>query len=108
MKLIPTIVYGLCLAASIALAQAQENKEEKPQRSQRRQLTAEQKKIRDEIQGKYDANKNGRLDAEERKKISKEDRERLKKAGLGPNARRARAGEKSPERREGVISRQPD
>ena len=44
-------------------------------------LTEEQKKQRDAIVSKYDANKNGKLDPEERKTVSEEDRKTLRSFG---------------------------
>ena len=47
----------------------------------RPKLTEEQKKQRDAIVSKYDANKNGKLDPEERKAVSEEDRKVLRSFG---------------------------
>jgi len=51
--------------------------------------TEEQRKLRKEMLGKYDTNKDGKLDKQERAKFSKEDKEKLEKAGLGRQAKKA-------------------
>jgi len=51
-------------------------------------LTEEQKKQRDAIIKKYDANKNGRLELEERKNIKEEDRKLLRPPGKGPRPKK--------------------
>ena len=60
----------------------------KDKEHKRPQLTEEQKKQRDAIVKKYDANKNGKLDPEERKNVSEEDRKLLRPPGKGPKPKK--------------------
>ena len=53
-------------------------------RPERPKLTEEQKKQRDALVSKYDANKDGKLDKEERLKVSDEDRQQLRRFGPPP------------------------
>lgn len=75
MKKLFVTIAAVAFAAALSV-QAEETKE-KPK------LTKEQKELRKEIAGKYDANKDGKLDKEERAKISQEDKDRMQKAGVG-------------------------
>ena len=53
-------------------------------RSERPKLTEEQKKQRNELIAKYDANKDGKMDKEERAKVSDDDRKLMRSFGPPP------------------------
>jgi hypothetical protein len=77
------VIYSICLAASLSLAMAKDNTAPRKKHSSATSVTpAEQKKAREEILAKYDANKDGKLDKQEQKKVTKADRETLRKSGL--------------------------
>ncbi len=87
--------YLLIIAAALTLnaqeGQKPEHKGPPPgERPQRPKLTEEQKKQREELVKKYDANKDGKLDKEERIKVSEEDRKLLRSFGppVGPRGPR--------------------
>lgn len=88
-----TTALAFALVGSFTSAQAQEEKKKRPE------LTEEQKKLREEMNAKYDTNKDGRIDQEERAKISPEDREKMQKAGIGrgPGGKGGKEGEKGKE-----------
>ena len=68
-------------------------------RSERPKLTEEQKKQRDAVVAKYDANKDGKLDWEERLKVSDQDRKLMRSFGPppgGPGGPRGPRGPKGP------------
>lgn len=78
--------YLLVLAAAFTL-NAQEGPKGPPPgegRPPRPKLTEEQKKQRNELIAKYDANKDGKLDKEERTKVSDDDRKLLRSFGPPP------------------------
>lgn len=80
--------YLLVLTAVLTL-NAQEGPKGPPPggRPPRPQLSEEQKKQRDALVQKYDANKDGKLDKEERGKVSDEDRKLLRSFGPPPGGR---------------------
>lgn len=80
--------YLLVLSAVLTL-NAQEGPKGPPQGSRppRPHLTDEQKKQRDALVQKYDANKDGKLDKEERAKVNDEDRKLLRSFGPPPGGR---------------------
>ena len=71
-------------ALTVGNAVAAQPSADKPAKKERPVLTDEQKKLREELLAKYDANKNGKLDQEEFAKVTPEDRKKLKEAHLGP------------------------
>ena len=78
--------YLLVIAAALTLNAQEGPKPERKgpppgERPQRPKLTEEQKKQREELVKKYDANKDGKLDKEERIKVSEEDRKLLRSFG---------------------------
>lgn len=77
--------YLLLLTAGLTL-NAQEGPKGPPpgNRPPRPKLSDEQKKQRDAIITKYDANKDGKLDKEERTKVSDDDRKLLRSFGPPP------------------------
>jgi hypothetical protein len=80
----------LVLLTAVAL-NAQEGPKGQPPgegRPPRPKLTEEQKKQRDSIVSKYDANKDGKLDKEERLKVSDEDRKTVRSFGPPPGGPR--------------------
>jgi hypothetical protein len=80
----------LVLLTAVAL-NAQEGPKNPPPgegRPPRPKLTEEQKKQRDSIVSKYDANKDGKLDKEERIKVTDEDRKTLRRFGPPPGGPR--------------------
>jgi len=79
---------ALGLASALALNARADDVKKEDAKPKRAPLTEEQKKLRQEMVEKYDANKNGRLDPEERKSMSQEDKDRLAKAGLGGRAKK--------------------
>ena len=82
--------YLLVLAAAFTL-NAQEGPKGPPPgegRPPRPKLTEEQKKHRNELIAKYDANKDGKLDKEERTKVSDNDRKTLRSFGPPPGGPR--------------------
>jgi Ni/Co efflux regulator RcnB len=78
MKKLLTIAIA-CLCASAIMVQAQDAAPKKA----KKELTAEQKAVQDEMLAKYDTNKDGKLDKTERAAMSKEDKDKMAKAGLG-------------------------
>src|SRR6476469_7802265 len=97
MKGLLIAVYSLCVAASLLAIRADDAAAtETPKNSTTTEhkkpvLTEEQKALRKEMLGKYDANKDGRIDKEERKKVTDEDKAKLKKAGLTPKQQKKAA-----------------
>lgn len=77
--LILSLLTGVVLTGSLYAEDAKPAPKDGP----KRELTAEQKKLRQEIVAKYDANKDGKLDKDERAAISDEDKKRMEKGGLG-------------------------
>ena len=65
-------------------------------RPERPKLTEEQKKQRNELIAKYDANKDGKMDKEERAKVSDEDRKTMRSFGPPPGGPRGPGGPCSP------------
>jgi hypothetical protein len=81
--------YLLVLTAAFAL-NAQEGPKGPPpgNRPPRPKLTEEQKKQRNELIAKYDANKDGKMDKEERAKVSDADRKLMRSFGPPPGGPR--------------------
>lgn len=79
------LLTGLVCGSFVLGAQAQE---ERPRRTEKGQLTEEQRALMKEIRDKYDANKDGKLDATERKAMTAEDKEKLAKVRIGPRKKR--------------------
>ncbi len=82
--------YLLVLAAAFTL-NAQQGPKGPPSgegRPFRPTLTEEQKKQRNELIAKYDANKDGKLDKEERTKVSDNDRKLMRSFGPPPGGPR--------------------
>lgn len=78
-----TLILSLLSAVVLTGSLYAEDAKPAPKDAPKRELTAEQKKLRQEIVTKYDANKDGKLDKDERAAISAEDKTRMEKAGLG-------------------------
>lgn len=78
--------YLLVLAAAFTLSAQQGPKGPPPGegRPPRPKLTEEQKKQRNELIAKYDADKDGKLSKEERTKVSDDDRKQLRSFGPPP------------------------
>ena len=82
--------YLLVLAAAFTLNAQQGPKGPPPGegRPPRPKLTEEQKKQRNELIAKYDANKDGKMDKEERAKVSDADRKLMRSFGPPPGGPR--------------------
>lgn len=76
-------------------------------RPQRPKLTEEQKKQRDALVAKYDANKDGKLDKEERLKVSDEDRKQLRSFGPPPGGPRGPKHDGPPPTKDGDRPSKP-
>ena len=76
-------------------------------RPQRPKLTEEQKKQRDSIVSKYDANKDGKLDKEERIKVTDEDRKTLRRFGPPPGGPRGPKNDGPPPTKDGNRPSKP-
>jgi len=72
MKKLIALAFAFVCAASIS-AYAGEKKA-------KHEMTPEQKAVKEEMIGKYDANKDGKLDDEEKGKMSAEDKDKYQKA----------------------------
>lgn len=76
-------------------------------RPKRPKLTEEQKKQRDSIVSKYDANKDGKLDKEERIKVTDEDRKTLRRFGPPPGGPRGPKKDGPPPTKDGERPHKP-
>ena len=74
---------------------AQQGKPPGEGRPFRPKLTEEQKKQRNELIAKYDANKDGKMDKEERTKVSEADRKLMRSFGPPPGGPRGPRGPKN-------------
>ncbi len=86
--------YLLVLVAAFTL-NAQQGKPPGEGRPPRPKLTEEQKKQRNELIAKYDANKDGKMDKEERDKVSEADRKLMRSFGPPPGGPRGPRGPKN-------------
>jgi ABC-type transporter MlaC component len=93
MKKLITITLAL-LCASAIVVQAQDTNA--PAKKMKKELTAEQKAVMDEMLAKYDTDHNGKLDKTERAAMTKEDKDKMAKAGLGPKKKAAPATDAAP------------
>ncbi len=80
-----SLILSLLSAVALTGSLYAEDAKPAPKDAPKRELTAEQKKLREEIVKKYDTNKDGKLDKDERAAISEEDKTRMQKAGLRGN-----------------------
>lgn len=80
MKKLTIIALGLVLVSSVSVF-AKEKKEP----------TAEQKKLKEEMVAKYDANKDGKVDKDEAAKISDADKAKLKEAHVSLGGKKKKA-----------------
>lgn len=71
MKKLIALAFAFVCIASISATAAEGKKHE---------MTPEQKAVKEEMIGKYDANKDGKLDKDEMGKMSAEDKEKYQKA----------------------------
>jgi len=76
-------------------------------RPPRPQLTEEQKKQRNELIAKYDANKDGKMDKEERSKVSDEDRKLMRSFGPPPGGPRGPKNDGPPPTKDGNRPSKP-
>ena len=78
-----TLILSLLSAVVLTGSLYAEDAKPAPKDAPKRELTAEQKKLRQEIVAKYDTNQDGKLDKDERAAISDEDKKRMEKGGIG-------------------------
>ena len=76
-------------------------------RPERPKLTEEQKKQRDAVVTKYDANKDGKLDKEERAKVSDADRKLMRSFGPPPGGPRGPKRDGPPPTKDGDRPSKP-
>ena len=105
--------YLLVLAAAFTLNAQQGPKTGGPDpipphlRSERPKLTEEQKKQRNELIAKYDANKDGKMDKEERAKVSDADRKLMRSFGPPPGGPRSPKRDGPPPTKDGDRPSKP-
>ena len=105
--------YLLVLAAAFTLNAQQGPKTGGPDpipphlRSERPKLTEEQKKQRNELIAKYDANKDGKMDKEERAKVSDDDRKLMRSFGPPPGGPRGPKHDGPPPTKDGDRPSKP-
>ena len=105
--------YLLVLAAAFTLNAQQGPKTGGPDpipphlRSERPKLTEEQKKQRNELIAKYDANKDGKMDKEERAKVSDADRKLMRSFGPPPGGPRGPKNDGHPPTKDGNRPSKP-
>jgi len=101
--------YLLVLVAAFTL-NAQQSPKSPPSgegRPQRHKLTEEQKKQRNELIAKYDANKDGKMDKEERAKVSDADRKLMRSFGPPPGGPRGPKHDEHPPTKDGDRPSKP-
>ena len=76
-------------------------------RPERPKLTEEQKKQRNELIAKYDANKDGKMDKEERAKVSDADRKLMRSFGPPPGGPRGPKRDGPPPTKDGDRPSKP-
>ena len=76
-------------------------------RPPRPKLTEEQKKQRNELIAKYDANKDGKMDKEERDKVSEADRKLMRSFGPPPGGPRGPKNDGPPPTKDGNRPSKP-
>jgi hypothetical protein len=76
-------------------------------RPPRHKLTEEQKKQRNELIAKYDANKDGKMDKEERAKVSDADRKLMRSFGPPPGGPRGPKHDEHPPTKDGDRPSKP-
>ena len=105
--------YLLVLAAAFTLNAQQGPKTGGPDpipphlRSERPKLTEEQKKQRNELIAKYDANKDGKMDKEERAKVCDADRKLMRSFGPPPGGPRGPKNDGPPPTKDGNRPSKP-
>jgi len=101
--------YLLVLAAAFTLNAQQSPKGPPPGegRPPRPKLTEEQKKQRNELIAKYDANKDGKMDKEERAKVSDADRKLMRSFGPPPGGPRGPKHDGPPPTKDGDRPSKP-
>ena len=89
MKKILATIFGLCLMSTLnlAAADAPAGTNAPPAKTAKakvakKDLTPEQKKLRQDLLDKYDADKNGKIDKTEAAKVTAEDRTKMVEVGL--------------------------
>jgi hypothetical protein len=101
--------YLLVLVAAFTLNAQQGPKGPPPGegRPPRPKLTEEQKKQRNELIAKYDANKDGKMDKEERAKVSEADRKLMRSFGPPPGGPRGPKNDGPPPTKDGNRPSKP-
>jgi hypothetical protein len=101
--------YLLVLVAAFTLNAQQGPKGPPPGegRPPRPKLTEEQKKQRNELIAKYDANKDGKMDKEERDKVSDADRKLMRSFGPPPGGPRGPKNDGPPPTKDGDRPSKP-
>ncbi|MFM2293771.1 MAG: hypothetical protein RLZZ350_184 [Verrucomicrobiota bacterium] len=89
MKKLSILALTMLCATAVTTHAGDAAKKESKGKGPKKELTAEQKAVNDEILAKYDANKDGKLDAAEKAKISAEDKAKMEKAGLSHGKKKA-------------------
>jgi hypothetical protein len=81
MKKLLTITVAILCASALVVSAQETNK---PAKKAKKELTAEQQAVVNDMLAKYDTNKDGKLDKTERAAMTKEDKEKYAKAtGMG-------------------------
>lgn len=73
----------LAIVGALTVVNVQSAEPAPAPKHEKKALTEDQKKLRQELLAKYDANKNGKLDKEELAKMSDEDKKKARQAHLG-------------------------
>ena len=73
----------LAIVGALTVVNVQSAEPAPAPKHEKKALSEDQKKLRQELLAKYDANKNGKLDPDELAKVSAEDKAKLKEAHLG-------------------------
>lgn len=77
------LIAFLAIVGALSVVNVQSAEQAPAPKHEKKALTDEQKKLRQELLAKYDANKDGKLDKDELAKMSDEDKKKAKEAHLG-------------------------